>query len=460
VNDAREGVARRNCRAFVAFRVFFTARFYYPIYTLLFLDHGLTLEQFGLLNGVWAATIVLLELPSGALADVVGRRNLVVGAATLMASEMLVLMLAPPGGGAWLFALFLLNRVLSGAAEAAASGADEALAYDSLKAAGREGQWGRVLERASRYQSLGFFVALLVGAAVYDPGLVERLGGWFGADWQLAQRDVLKFPVILNATTSLVAVAAALGMREARPNRPETPDHAGAAAPSALERLKDGWARTRSGGAWIWTTAFPFAVVSAAMVIDSSIRQFMTLASEYYRVIELPVASFGVVGSGFAVVGFFVPSLARRMAGRFSARTNFAVTAALVFAGFGGVSLAIPRFGVIPAAALFAAIQLTHYFVSRYLNEAAPSDQRATILSFRGLAINIAYGGVSLAYAGLIAGIKATGSVERGADASDAAFQRAVFVEALAWFPWYFLITALLCAVVVRHRFGRKRRGR
>ena len=69
---------------FVAFRILFNVRFYYPVFMILFLDFGITLEQFGLLNAAWAAAIVLLEVPSGALADLVGRRRLLVAAAGLM----------------------------------------------------------------------------------------------------------------------------------------------------------------------------------------------------------------------------------------------------------------------------------------------------------------------------------------------------------------------------------------
>ena len=63
---------------FVWFRLLFNCRFYYPVYTILFLDFGLNLTQFAALNVVWAISIVLLEVPSGAMADVIGRRNLVV----------------------------------------------------------------------------------------------------------------------------------------------------------------------------------------------------------------------------------------------------------------------------------------------------------------------------------------------------------------------------------------------
>ena len=152
-----EKIALRNVRSFTLFRMFFSARFYYPVYALLFLDYGLTLGQFGLLNGVWAATIVLAEVPSGALADTLGRRNLLIATGVFMILEMAVLLVAPIGGGGLLFGLFVANRIISGLAEAAASGADEALAYDSLKAAGMEDRWGHVLERVQRDTSLAFF---------------------------------------------------------------------------------------------------------------------------------------------------------------------------------------------------------------------------------------------------------------------------------------------------------------
>ena len=49
-----------------------------------------------------------------------------------MTLEMLLLAIVPIGSS-WVFPALLLNRILSGAAEAFASGADEALAFDSLK---------------------------------------------------------------------------------------------------------------------------------------------------------------------------------------------------------------------------------------------------------------------------------------------------------------------------------------
>ena len=167
-----------NIRLFVVFRVLFNARFYYPVFTILFLDFGLSLEQFALLNTVWAFTIVLAEVPSGALADLLGRRLLLVATSLLMIAEMSLIAFVPLGNPQVVFWAFLANRVLSGLAEAMASGADEALAYDTLVAHGLAGEWPKVLEVQMRAQNVGYIFAMTLGAVVYDPGVVNRVLGW------------------------------------------------------------------------------------------------------------------------------------------------------------------------------------------------------------------------------------------------------------------------------------------
>jgi MFS family permease len=207
-----------NVRMFIAFRVFFNCRFYYPIFTVLFLDFGLTVAQFSILNAVWAATIVLAEVPSGALADIVGRRRLLVFAAVSMLVEMAILCLAPKGNIPLLFSFFLINRVLSGLAEAAASGADEAIAYDALQAEGMADQWGRVLDVQMRLRSVMFILTMTIGAAVYDPDLMTRMMAAFGSDLVFVQSQTLRFPLYLTFILALFTLAAVLRLDEICPN--------------------------------------------------------------------------------------------------------------------------------------------------------------------------------------------------------------------------------------------------
>ena len=206
----------RNVRLFIAFRVFFNARFYYPVFTILFLDFGLTLEQFALLNAAWAASIVLLEVPSGALADTIGRRNLLVVTGILMVIEIALLCFVPLGNPDFLFGIFLVNRVLSGAAEAAASGADEAIAYDTLKKEGDVRDWPRVLEKQMRIQSIAYIGAMSLGAAVYDPTPMQRLFNALGLNIHLTQDMTLRFPLYLTFMMAILTLLTTLKLQEER----------------------------------------------------------------------------------------------------------------------------------------------------------------------------------------------------------------------------------------------------
>ena len=153
--------ADRNWRRFVLFRVLFNSRFYYPVLAVLFLDLGLSATEYTLLNFAWALAIVFTDLPAGVLADRIGRKPLVVAAALFMVLEMILLGVAPLHGGIVLLLCCLANRILSGMAEGMASGADEALVFDSLAERDRSGEWPQVLDQVMRWQGVGMVIAML-----------------------------------------------------------------------------------------------------------------------------------------------------------------------------------------------------------------------------------------------------------------------------------------------------------
>ena len=416
---------KSNIPLFIAFRVLFNARWYYPVLAVLFIDFGLTIEQYALLNVAWAAAIVGLEVPSGALADSLGRKRMVVFAAALMVIEMMLFAFAPRGAS-WLFWVFLVNRVLSGAAEASASGADEALAYDSLAAEGRADEWPGVLERLMRWQSGGFFVAMLLGGAVYDAHTWQ----WLGIP--LSQETTMRFPIYLTLLNAVLCLLVTLRLRE--PGAARTHASSGAT-----------WRATLAAGRWILQTPTALVVILAGLCFDSIIRLFLTLGGNYYRLIKLPEASFGLIGSGFALIGFFTPRLSKWLVAHGSKRTNFSLIAGLTLAGLIGITFAWPGWGVLLVAPFGIAMSMSGFFVSHYLNEAVTdSAQRATVLSFRGLAFNLAYGAVGLLFAGLSRSLSGAGN------------QEAIFAQTLHWLPWYFVGT-LIALALAASRLSRQR---
>ena len=437
--------AIKNVRLFIYFRLFFNARFYYPVFTVLFLDFGLSIEQFALLNVAWAVTIVLLEVPSGALADTVGRKNLLVAAGALMVIEMSLLCFAPQGNPDVLFVIFLANRILSGAAEAAASGADEALAYDSLQKESAVADWAIVLERQMRVQAAGFIFAMSLGAVVYDPDLVQKIFDWMDISVHVTQEVTLRFPVMLTLVMAVLTLLTTLRMQEV------TSGDVGPArtAESTWKRVTKAFEMTLQAGRWIMATPFALVIILIGLIFDSCLRMAVTLVSQYYRLIEIPEAFFGLIGSAIAAIGLFIPRWARTMAGRYPPTINLAVMTGLALGGLVGMALFIPLFGIIPVVLISAAMYMLRYFQSHYLNRITAAAQRATVLSFKGLSMNLAYGLLGIFYSLLSASLRLNPDLigPPAIDGSPEAIEKAVFVETMTWFPWYFSLTVALVVV-------------
>jgi MFS family permease len=434
-----------NVRYFIAFRVFFNARFYYPVFTILFLDFGLTLQQFALLNVAWAATIVLLEVPSGALADTIGRRNLLVCAGALMVVEIALLCFAPMGNLNLLFAIFLVNRVLSGAAEAAASGADEAIAYDSLKKEGQVSDWGAVLEKQMRLQSIAYIGALSLGAAVYDPVLMGRFGHWLGLNIRFTQDLTLRFPLFLTLLMAIMTLITTLRMKDVCDGDDAEIEMDEGRGNAIIQSFK----LTFRAGRWILDTPFALVIILSTLVFDHSIRMVITLNSQYYRLIHLPEASFGLIGSGMAVLGIFIPRIARKLAERRSPTANLGIIFVLTLLGLFVMTLFLPVIGLFPILLLFSGMYLLRFFSSYYLNRVTHSSQRATVLSFNGLLLNLAYGLIGLLYSLLLAILRSR-ALGNQLNLDGQSLENVLFKESISFFPWYFLLTFIALWVFAR----------
>jgi MFS family permease len=412
--------ADRNWRRFVLFRVLFNSRFYYPVLAVLFLDLGLSATQYTLLNFTWAVAIVCTDLPAGALADRIGRRPLVIAAAVAMVIEMAVLCVAPAGGGSLLFFLCLANRLLSGVAEGLASGADEALVFDSLAESGRSAEWPHVLDQVTRCQSVGVVVAMLIGGAIYDPGFMNWIASAFGCSGGFTQGTTLRFPIYLNLITAALTLVIALSMRERSRKSTRNASVADDRPPPPKETAIEA---VLTAGAWIAHAPLALFVILAGVLLDSVIRLFLTFSSSYFRLIDLQAASYGLIWAGLGALGFLVSPVARRMVKRGSAAGNFAWLAVVTLTALAGLALRWRWWGVVFTFPLGASMVAIGFLLSYYLNALVESNRRATVLSFKGVAFNLGYGLVSLLFAFVLRALRDGGSAEE------------TFGRTLVWLP-------------------------
>ncbi|WDZ82668.1 MFS transporter [Micromonospora cathayae] len=142
----------------------------YPFFALLFRDTGLTVAQISTLFMIWTVAGVVLEVPSGALADTVSRRLLLV-VAPLLAAAGFVLWTAVPS-----YPAFAAGFVLWGAGGALASGTLEALVWTELDRLGATDRYARLTGRARTAELLGVMTAAALAGPVLTAGGHRAVG--------------------------------------------------------------------------------------------------------------------------------------------------------------------------------------------------------------------------------------------------------------------------------------------
>ncbi|WP_324197518.1 MFS transporter [Nocardia abscessus] len=169
----------------------------YALYALLFADHGMSTGQISLLFAIWSTTAFLLEVPSGAWADTVSRRGLLVLSGVLLTAGFALWTAAPS------FAGFAAGFVLWGTSGALASGTFEALLYDDLAARGESGSYPRILG----YTRAGAEAAVVVAIVAATP--LYLYGGYALVGWSSVVIAAVHTLVALSLPTAPKAVSAA-----------------------------------------------------------------------------------------------------------------------------------------------------------------------------------------------------------------------------------------------------------
>ncbi len=129
----------------------------YPVYLLLFESKGLSLSQISLLLAIWSIAVVLLEVPTGILADYWNRKNMILIGGLCKAACYIIWFFSEG------FVLYALGFILWGISGSFCSGSEEALLFDNLKLHGQEESFDRVYGKGNFYANLGVALSCLMG---------------------------------------------------------------------------------------------------------------------------------------------------------------------------------------------------------------------------------------------------------------------------------------------------------
>jgi MFS family permease len=335
------------------------ASFIWGINTIFLLDAGLSnLEAFAA-NAFFTAGMVLFEVPTGIVADTVGRRaSYLLGTVTLTASTLLYVLLWQVEAPFWQWAAV---SILLGLGFTFFSGAVEAWLVDALTATGFTGELEEVFGRGQ----------MVSGAAM----LTGSVAGGF-----VAAQTSLGVPFLLRGLVLAVMFAVAFRLMHDVGFSPEKGGRPLAEMRKIASASIDfGWR----------VPAVKWLMVESLFTGGVGIYAFYALQPyllelhgdpEAYQIAGLVAA---IVAGAQILGGVAAPRIRRRFHRRTSALIAMAATSSLTLALIGVVDSFWPVLALIVVWGLLFAASMP--IRQTYLNGLIPSRQRATILSFDSL---------------------------------------------------------------------------
>jgi MFS family permease len=326
------------------------------INTLFLLDAGLSIAEVFIANAAFSIGTVLFEIPTGVVADTVGRRaSFLTSLAVLAITTMLYVGLANTGAGVIAFSLV---SVLMGLGFTFYSGAMEAWLVDGVRFYGYEGGLDQVFSR-------GQFIS---GAAM----LTGTVGGGLIGQVNLALPFVVRSGLLI-----LLFGLAFFGMRDVgfEPQRVKWRKVPAAAARLGADGIRFGWGHR----------SLRLLMVAGAVQGGFFFWAWYAWQPYFLELLESDaVWVAGVVAALLAIsmmIGNAIVELVMRWCGR---RTTLFLWTGSIYAvaliGVGVVDAFLPALILLFIGGVAMGVQMP--VAQAFIHQVVPSEQRATVVSF------------------------------------------------------------------------------
>ena len=328
------------------------------VWVALLAARGFSLWEIGFAEGVFHIVSLLCEVPSGMAADLLGRKKILVFGGMCVVLYNLLMAIAPN-----LF-FICLAMGLNAFASTMFSGTFSALTYDSLKQCGRTDDYLKVSATCSQITNL----TTALGSLASTLERFLRFSGFY----------------LLSAAFESIAALATVLMEE-----PVVTETQAAREKQSLHQLPGQFVQLAKDSA----RALRSTPLAARLIVSSAVISVPTYLTKMFvqqRLIELgwPTALLflPLLLSGLAsVLGTEVGRRVRPC----SLRRFYAVCALLCGGGCVLVGAA-PALGCIAGCMLVqGALEVWLLHEDRLLNDAIPSDQRATLISVDSMAYSL-----------------------------------------------------------------------
>ncbi len=321
----------------------------YVIERLFWEQRGMTVQMVVYTEIIYALTVVLLEIPTGIMADKWGRKGMLQVNAFLSCCEFLILVNSTSFFG------FAAAVFLSGIGHSARSGTESALLYDTLQDCKKDKDFEKHLGRLNVIDYSAIIIASLFGGLLAESFDFE-LNYW------------------ISVASSVIALAISFALREP-------------AARSEAERPKR--MREYVGKSFGFFRSNPSVclVLLAGMVTGA----VMNFPDEFWQLylerLNIPVPYFGMFLSLYLAGRLPGNLLVSALKRRFGYRTLLTAAIVLFTAGFACLSAADANLSLLILIVIAVSTGVTEPLVSGYLHHRIDSSVRATLDSFQSLGL-------------------------------------------------------------------------
>ena len=326
-------------------------RFIAPINLLYYLSFNLSYAQIGLIELAASITILVLEVPTGIFADLLGRKRSMLISYFISTTAFLIMSF----GGS--LTAFMIGWAFSGAADAFESGADDALLFDTLKKIDRSDDYLKIKSRFILVSTVTIILGSITGAYLYT--INKRL------------------PWILY--TGCIAVS---GFIYASVKEPQLLEK-NSTESKPLENFKTSLKLSLINKNVMWLILF-------CIILELPMFSFATLMSQPY----LLNRGFGIASIGFvfAIIrgcsGLF-SSLSHKLEKKLGEKKSFLMVPLLFVVLFTSAGILKSKGVILIVIALYTLANYKGIIINNYINHNIDSSSRATVLSIQSFIDNI-----------------------------------------------------------------------
>lgn len=322
-----------------------------PYLPLFMGENGIDKSSYSLLAAIHALSIIFLEIPSGYLADAIGRKKTLIVGAVLGALGYVIYSMSYSFNG------FLLAVVALGIGQSMISGADSAMLYESLVATNK-------VKDYSRYE--GRIIAL--GSFLETAG--APLGG-------LLAVVSLRYPFIAQAAIALIAVPAALTLVE-----PEGDVKAKERSKKMLPALKQ---------ALFFDRKLLLLLCYSALFGAGTYTMAKAIPYWHNETVQSSALELGFFWSALNLSAALFSSFAYRLERKMDQLTFMACTGFVVSLSFFGLGYANQYVAMALLFLFYCCRGLAAPILKNYINDITQSEIRATVLSIRPFFVYILF---------------------------------------------------------------------